>query len=169
MNIKKLLFYVIAFIGIVLSGCSEEEYIETDYNQVNVGFRIVSADGTDLIAEGGELYGADFSVIYDGEIYKANWNYDKSRMNAPIFDGLIYSDYVNKKNGFPMLLFGLLDGYHCNAYIFFRMPNGESHEIHIVRSHDPKLRQTVTLDGIKIPEMSDGRYRIYFTFVYKAN
>ncbi len=164
MNKYRIFFISILCIlcGIIVS-CSEDEYIETDYTPVGFSFKIVSADGTDLLADGQSLHGADFSVIYEGEEYKADWRH--SRMYLPHLYGLRYSIYEDN----PVLLFGEFDGYRSEVDFVFKMPNGESHNIYLNRRHgkNDKVKQIVKLDGKEVSEMSDGRIDIEFTFVYQ--
>lgn len=142
-----------------LSSCSDDDVWIFDFAPVSVRFEVVNADGDNLTAPGAELYGAEFSVLYQGTQYDADWSgREDSRYLMPTFYGLRY--FAQRYDG-SGLYFGDLDGQGCEATIVLQLPDGTSHDIYIRRivktkGKDYKITQTVTLDGRRLDQYSDG-------------
>ncbi len=130
-----------------------------DYSPIEFFFQLVDDAGNNLIDMDGPLYGQDFSVLYNGEEYKVNWESTKTRYYMPIFYGLEYKIYENDWGA--ILYFGEFDGAGSEENFTLVLPNGEKHNVHIYRRAEVKknksyIYQTITLDGVEQKEYTNG-------------
>lgn len=153
---------VVCLLGAVASACSDDgggDIIITDYSPLEVEFKIVDAEGKDLVADNGPLYGTDMSLTVDGKRYDIVWDFEpsfgldsaepKSRYYLPYDYGFVYFKYYN---GTRSLYYGEIDGA-CDQDLrmTLTLADGTGHDIRMMRKHQRKgFKYYASLDGKEI-------------------
>ena len=154
---------VVCLLAAVASACSEDgeddDIIIFDYAPLGVEFRIVDAEGKDLVADKGPLYGTDMSLTVNGKKYVIEWDFElsfgsgsgepKSRYYMPHDYGFIY---FMRGEGAGYLYYGEIDGA-CDQDISMTLTlaDGASYDIRMMRKHKRKgFEYYASLDGKEI-------------------
>lgn len=153
---------VVCLLGVVASACSDDgggDIIITDYAPLEVEFKIVDAEGKDLVADNGPLYGTDMSLTVDGKKYDIVWDFEpsfgldsaepKSRYYMPFDYGFVYFIHAGGRHS---LYYGEIDGA-CDQDISMTLTlaDGTGHDIRMMRKHKRKgYEYYASLDGKEI-------------------
>ncbi len=138
-----------------------------DFAPVTLSIMVDAEDGSNLLNGCSQEFYEGFSMTYNGETYQPSAL--DTRFYDPYFYGLEYVSYPGEENSY--FSFGEFDGYRFEGNMVFRMPDGEEHDIYIIRKgsvkgKDVSIVQTVKVDGNVIDQYTDGSPDITLTFVY---
>lgn len=173
--LRKIAITLVATMMVGLCSCDkDDDFLAVDFYPVEVVFYIIDQQGNNLIAEGAPLYGADFSLTYEGELYDARWEQDDvmplARTYMAIMHGLCYKEMKINGRNTPCLVFGEIDGgTNLNTTMTLTRPDGIKDIVGIKRSvtNDLKIKQSATLNGVDI-SWSNGP-TLYVTIVSNPN